>query len=121
MTKFGMTPKQRDIVLVPVPFTDLSSKKRRPVVVLSNSEHNRIFSDFVAAAITSNVYERDYTIPISQNNLEEGLLKVPSMILMDKIYTLSREIIVHKFGRINITTFKEMVDVVKRLVGGPSE
>ena len=29
-------PKQGDIVLIPVPFTDLTSQKRRPVIVISN-------------------------------------------------------------------------------------
>ena len=37
-------PSQGDIVLIPVPFTDLSSQKRRPVIVVSNSHYNRIQS-----------------------------------------------------------------------------
>lgn len=48
-----MTPKQRDIVLVPLPFTDLTSVKRRPVLVLSNDSHNRRGQDVVVSAITS--------------------------------------------------------------------
>jgi len=30
-------PDQGDILLIPVPFTDLSSQKKRPVVVISNN------------------------------------------------------------------------------------
>lgn len=50
-----MTPRQRDIVLLPVPFTDLSAIKRRPVLVLSKNSHNRRSPDVVVAAITSNL------------------------------------------------------------------
>jgi len=32
--------EQGEILLIPVPFSDLSSVKKRPVLVLSNSIHN---------------------------------------------------------------------------------
>lgn len=31
-------PEQGDIVLIPVPFTDLTSQKRRPVIIVSNDD-----------------------------------------------------------------------------------
>jgi len=36
-------PDQRDILLIPIPFTDLTSQRRRPVIVISNlhSAHYR--------------------------------------------------------------------------------
>jgi mRNA-degrading endonuclease toxin of MazEF toxin-antitoxin module len=40
-------PSQGDIVLIPIPFTDLSSRKRRPVIVISNDEYNRTAPDVV--------------------------------------------------------------------------
>lgn len=49
-----MTPEWGDIVLIPVPFTDLSSRKRRPVIVISNDDYNRRTRDVVIVAMTSN-------------------------------------------------------------------
>jgi mRNA-degrading endonuclease toxin of MazEF toxin-antitoxin module len=34
-------PNQGDILLVPIPFTDLSSQNRRPVIVISNNAYNK--------------------------------------------------------------------------------
>jgi mRNA interferase MazF len=47
-------PDQGDIVLVPVPFTDLSAHKQRPVIVISNDAYNRRTTDIVVVAMTSN-------------------------------------------------------------------
>ena len=47
-------PDQGDIVLVPVPFTDLSSARRRPVIVISNDQYDQTTNDIVVVAMTSN-------------------------------------------------------------------
>jgi mRNA interferase MazF len=99
--------KQRDIVLVPIPFTDLSSIKRRPVVVISGDHYNQKNDDIIVAAITSNIqYQTDYTILISSENLSDGVLPKQSIIRSDKIYTISRDIVVKHFGTVNAGTFK---------------
>lgn len=96
----GIMPKQRDIVLIPIPFTDLTSQKKRPAVVISGDNYHKTHEDVVVVALTSNVESRDFTIMLSNDNLEKGSLKVTSMIRVDKIYTLNKSIIIKTFGRV---------------------
>ena len=50
--------RRGDIVLVSFPFTDLSSSKRRPALVISPDAFNKRGQDVVLAAITSCVLRR---------------------------------------------------------------
>ncbi|MGB4438602.1 MAG: type II toxin-antitoxin system PemK/MazF family toxin [Sedimentibacter sp.] len=89
---------QGDILLIPIPFSDLTSSKKRPVIVLSNSIYNQKTEDILVAAITSNLYEKEYSVLITNEYMKEGTLKVTSSIRIDKIYTLSKFIVIKKFG-----------------------
>ena len=46
-------PRQGDFVLIPIPFTGLSSHRRRPVIVISNDAYNERTVDMVVVAMTS--------------------------------------------------------------------
>ena len=75
-----MTPEQGDIVLVPVPFTDLSSHKRRPVIVISASSYNRSAADVVVVAMTSSPATAPYSFPITTADLVAGALNRPGTV-----------------------------------------
>jgi mRNA interferase MazF len=94
-------PEQGDIVLIPVPFTDLSSQKRRPVIVLSNAAYHRASADVVVVAMTSNPALVPFSFRVTSADLTEGSLNRPETVRSDKIYTLSKSIIVKKFGRVS--------------------
>jgi len=104
--------KQGDILLVPVPFTDLSSQKKRPVLVLSNHEYNKVADDLIVAAVTSLVDTKPYTVRFSNSDMIVGDLKVESCERADKIYTLSQALVVKQFGSVT----PEIVDMVKSKV-----
>lgn len=57
-----MMYNQGDILLIPIPFSDLTSNKKRPVLVISKSEYNNKTEDLVVVAITSNLESEDYSI-----------------------------------------------------------
>ena len=92
-------PEQGDIVLIPVPFSDLTSRKRRPVIVVSNDAYHRVAADVVVVAMTSNPMVVPYSFRITSDDLVEGTLNRPGTVRADKIYTLAKTIIVKKFGK----------------------
>ncbi len=101
-------PSQGDIVLIPIPFTDLSSQKRRPVIVISNDTYHRSGADFVVVAMTSNPTQTPYSFTLTVADLEAGSLNRPSTVRVDKIYTLSSSLIVKTFGHVNEATLKKI-------------
>ena len=112
-----MTPRQRDIVLVPVPFTDLTTLKRRPALVLSCDAFHRGRQDVVVAAITSQPSQGAYRVPITATDLEEGDLPRASWVRADKLYTLSTRIVVKRFGRLRPEAFAKVLAQIDRLWG----
>lgn len=94
-------PEQGDILLVPIPFTDLSSQKRRPVIVISNNSYNKRTTDIVVVAMTSNPVDANYSFAITSEDLTKGTLNHPGKVRVDKIYTFSQSIVAKTFGRVN--------------------
>ncbi len=105
-------PEQGDIVLIPVPFTDLSSQKRRPVIIVSNDGHIRGAADVVVVAMTSRSVVAPYSFQITSADLVDGALNRPGTVRVDKIYTLAKTIIVKKFGKVS----PSVVDRIRRLL-----
>lgn len=110
--------EQGDIVLIPIPFTDLSSQKRRPVIVISNDSYNHATTDMIVVAMTSNPspVAAAYGFVIDNSDLYRGHLNHPGTVRVDKIYTLSQSLIVSKFGRINSSTFNRINNLLLKLI-----
>jgi len=109
-------PEQGDIVLIPIPFTNLSSHKRRPVIVISNNVYNCKTNDIVVVAMTSNPTAVDYGFTITSSDLERGKLNRSGKVRVDKIYTLSQSIVVKTFGRVNPTILNTIRKKMKALI-----
>lgn len=106
-------PDQGDIVLIPVPFTDLSSQKRRPVIVISNDAHNRGNPDVVVVAMTSRPTFGVFSFQMGASDLVEGALNHPGFVRVDKVYTLAKAIVVKRFGKVS----PNVLDRIRTLIG----
>jgi mRNA interferase MazF len=107
-----MPLEQGTILLIPVPFTDLSATKRRPVIVISSTTYHQQTTDMIVVAMTSNPTVTPYTCIITNEDLQEGHLNRPGTIRGDKIYTLSQALAVRVFGKVHTDTMK----LIKTLV-----
>ena len=108
--------RQGDIVLIPVPFTDLSSQRRRPVIVISNDTYNRKTEDIVVVAMTSNPASVEYSFTIDSSDLKQGKLNRPGKIRVDKIYTLSQSIVFKTFGRVTTNVLDRIRNTLQSLI-----
>jgi mRNA interferase MazF len=87
--------KRGDIVLVSFPFTDLSSSKRRPALVVSPDSFNEAMQDLVLAAITSQVAE-DGVLTIDQSDCIDGILPKKSVVKPAKLFTIHTTLVLKK-------------------------
>jgi mRNA interferase MazF len=113
--KSGISFEQGEIVLIPFPFTDLTTSKQRPVLVLSKTQYNKKFKDFISCGITSNIKDVECSVLIDQEDLISGFLPVPSMIKVDKIFTLEKSLAIKSIGKIKPEIWKKVRDELFKL------
>lgn len=107
--------KQRDIILIPFPFSDQSGQKVRPALIISNDSFNQS-EDVVACAITSNIKHSKYSLSISQDDIESGILYEKSSIKAETIFKIKKMLIIKRIAILNKAKFLEVIAVVKELV-----
>ncbi|RLI76007.1 type II toxin-antitoxin system PemK/MazF family toxin [Archaeoglobales archaeon] len=95
------------IVLVPFPFTDLSASKLRPALVLHEGDRDVVVA-FISSKIPPQPAESD--VIVTKNHPEFPLtgLKVDSVIKLDKIATLSKNLIIGEIGEVGKTIREEV-------------
>jgi len=114
--KSGIRYNQGEIIVVPFPFSDLSSIKQRPVLVLSKNTDNESAEDIITCGITSNLKDTMYSVLIENTNLEHGQIPTKSRIKVDKLFTLNKSIVKKKVAKINQETFNLVKQVFFKLI-----
>lgn len=99
--------KRKDIVLVPFPFSDLSSQKRRPALVMSKDGFNEGSPDVLVCAITSNIDDSDTSVLIKPEDWKEGLYS-ESCVKAASIMSIEKAMVVRKIGRLGAERFNEV-------------
>ncbi|MFH1589713.1 MAG: type II toxin-antitoxin system PemK/MazF family toxin [archaeon] len=110
-----MNIKQKEILLVPFPFSDFSGEKVRPVLVVSKDQFNESSEDVIVCGITNNTIKKTYTIQISNEHLEEGHLFNPCCVKAENILKINKRLLIKKIGTIKNKTFFSVLEKIDSL------
>ena len=96
--------QQKELVLLPYPFSNQGGSKVIPAIIVSNDNFNKRCEDCVMVPLTTVIKEEPFSIIINQYSLESGRLLKQSRIIIDKIFTIKKSLIMMKIGKINDKT-----------------
>ncbi len=102
-----------DVVVVPFPFTDRSTTKRRPALVLSDARNfNQQVGQSILAMITS-AKNSDWPLDVEIKDLDSAGLPSASVVRM-KLFTLDDQLVIRKAGTLAESDRKAMVKTLFR-------
>ena len=101
-----------DIVVVNFPFSDLSSSKRRPALVLAYAENG----DYLLCQITSRNIKDSWALQLPMEEIMEGEPFKLSNIRPNRLFTADQSIILYKAGKISFSMRKKVVDSIIDLI-----
>ncbi len=102
-----------DIVIFPFPYTDLSNRKLRPCLVISNE----MGEDVLLCQITSKRIRKDrYCVEVKKDNTIDGSLKIDSYIRTNMIFTADKTQIKGKICRIRDRHYETVVNKITDLI-----
>jgi mRNA interferase MazF len=93
------------VVLVRFPFSDLSSSKLRPAVVLAHAGG----TDWVLCQVTSNPYGDRGAVPLATESFESGGLGRDSFARPGKLFTASHTLAVRVAGALSAEAQRALV------------
>ena len=105
-----------NIVLVPFPFTDQSTVKKRPAVMVSSDANNRKRPDIIIMAVTSQMRSAAYFGDIAVNQWQQAGLLKPSVI-KPIVTTIEKFLVIKTLGRLNKEDRKSLGESFYKILG----
>ena len=106
--------RKRDIVIIPVPFTNNLGSKMRPALVISNDKVHKT-GDVIVVQITSKEKQDGFSIRITDDDVSE-LLPKTSYIRCHKIFVIEATLIKLKVSQLNTTKYNEVIELISEII-----
>ena len=95
------------IVLIPFPFTDLTSSKLRPALVLYQGKYDLILA-FISSQTHCETTGLEVIVQKGNPGFECTGLKVDSVIRLDKLATVLRHLVIAELGELDLVCRDEV-------------
>jgi mRNA interferase MazF len=103
-----------DVVLVPFPFTDQTSSKKRPAVVVSSAAYHAAHMNLIVMALTSQVSLPPRFGEVKLVDWQGAGLLSPSLV-KPVLTTIDKKLVIRKLGKLK-NNDRDAVDQVLRAV-----
>ena len=103
-----------DVVVVPFPFVDVATEKRRPSLILSQRQFNQSSGHSICAMITTASQAR-WTSDITIGDLTTAGLNRPCVVRW-KLFTLPNEIIMKRAGKLGALDYNNVVNAARTIL-----
>ena len=105
-----------DVVLVPFPFTDQTTTKKRPAVVVSSIDYNTERPDIVLMAITSQIRTTSFFGEVSINKWQQaGLIKTSA--IKPILTTIEKVLVLKQLGQLDDEDKKNLSKTLRKILG----
>jgi mRNA interferase MazF len=95
------------IVLLPFPFTDLRASKYRPALVLHEGKRDVVVA-FISSRLPSSPSRGDIIIKNEHAEFSQTGLKVSSVVKLNKIATILKDMIIGELGSLGPSLRREV-------------
>lgn len=104
---------QRQIVLIPFPYTNLTGNKLRPALIISNNDFNKS-GDRLCTLVTSN--ESNFSIKINEKDQIKNKLPFESFVKPHRLFTVDKKIIQKSLCVVSETFHKKIIKEVNKII-----
>ena len=103
-----VAPAAGSVVLVRFPFSDLSSTKLRPAIVMAATGRD----DFILCQVTSNPYADPTAVQLTEEDFASGSLRRLSYARPGKLFTGSGSLLVTAVGKLTDEAFGRVIEAI---------
>lgn len=105
-----------DIVLIPFPFTDQTTTKKRPAVIVSSRAYHEQRPDLIVMAVTSQTRAAAGVGEVPVTKWEQAGLLKPSAI-KPILATVEPRLVIKKIGRLHEADRATLKDTISAILG----